>query len=274
MKVDLHCHTNLSDGELTPAALIDRAVENGVDMLSITDHDTIAAYQRLDDSKQHGLKLIPGIEFSTQWNGIGVHILGYNFDLNAKAMTEGIAAQAAARTERSEIICKKLIKLGLNVDLTRVQEIADNGNLGRPHFAKHLIEIGAVQDFRQAFDLYLGDGKPGDVKQFWAPLAQIVEWITASGGVAVIAHPRKYKMTRSKLIRFVDDFKAVGGIGIEVVSGLQTDEETSLIARICNEKELLASCGSDFHLPNIVWRELGNTTPMPDSCKTIWQSWL
>ena len=273
MKVDLHCHTNLSDGELTPTALIDRAIENGVDMLSITDHDTIAAYQHLDEQKKQALKLIPGIEFSTQWNGIGIHILGYNFDLNSKIMAEGIAAQAQARAERSEIICKKLIKIGLNIDLTRVQEIANNGNLGRPHFAKHLIEIGAVKDFRQAFDIYLGDGKPGDVKQFWAPLPQIIEWITASGGDAVIAHPRKYKMTRSKLIRLVDDFKAAGGIGIEVVSGLQTDEETSLVARICIEKELLASSGSDFHQPNIAWRELGKVSAMPDSCTTIWQNW-
>lgn len=273
MKFDLHCHTTVSDGELSPIEVVKRAQANGVDVLSITDHDTIAAYQQLASQTELGLKLIPGIEFSTQWKGIGVHILGLNFDLNSPVIAQGVAEQEAARTERSQVICEKLAKLGLEISLQGVQEIAGSAALGRPHFAKYLLKTGVVKDIRQAFDKYLGDGKPGDVKQFWAPLPQIVDWIVGAGGQAVIAHPKKYKMTRSKLIRLIDDFKAAGGQGIEVISGRQSSEQVSMLAKLSVEKELLASCGSDFHQEGFPWRELGALDPLPSECTPVWQSW-
>lgn len=274
MKIDLHSHTTASDGRLTPHALIERAIEKGVDVLSITDHDTVAAYQQLGDLNDYPIRLIPGIEFSTQWRGVNLHVLGLNLNLSSEALNLGVAKQSAARIERSEVICKKLSKLGLNVNLKQVQKIAGKENVGRPHFAQHLIEIGAVKDMSQAFKKYLGDGKPGDVKQFWADLPQIIEWITEAGGDAVIAHPCKYKMTRTKLIALVGEFKSLGGRGIEVVSGKQPADEVKKLARICNENGLLASSGSDFHQPDTGWCEIGITAPLPKSCQPIWESWL
>jgi predicted metal-dependent phosphoesterase TrpH len=274
MKIDLHSHTTASDGQLTPHALIERATQKGVDVLSITDHDTIAAYHELGDLDQYPIKLIPGIEFSTQWRGVNLHILGLNLNVSSDILQMAVEKQTAARIERSEVICQKLSKLGLNVSLQEVQKLAGKESVGRPHFAQHLIDTGAVKDMSQAFKKYLGDGKPGDVKQFWAELPQIIEWINEAGGDAVIAHPCKYKMTRTKLVALVDEFKSLGGCGIEVISGNQPVDEVKKLARICNENELFASSGSDFHHPDTGWREIGLTSPMPKNCQPIWERWL
>lgn len=272
-KVDLHSHTLVSDGVLTPAELIARAQVNGVDMLSITDHDTIDAYAALGDVKHDGLTLIPGIEFSTQWRGIGVHIVGLNLTLDSPSIVEGVAQQTKSRSERAELICQRLIKAGLPVDFERVQEIAEQSNVGRPHFAQHLIEVGAVKNMQAAFKKYLGDGKIGDVKQCWAELPQIIEWIVEAGGIAVVAHPLKYKMTRTKLSLFLDDFMAAGGGAMEVVSGQQSSDETGQMSRLCKEKGLLASCGSDFHQPTQWGGDVGSMSPFPKDTEVVWAAW-
>jgi len=269
MKIDLHTHTSVSDGVLSPEALLDRAVEMDVDMLSITDHDSIAAYKNISSWKEYPLRIIPGIEFSTQWCGVGVHIIGLNFNLKGRSIIEGVASQSEARGRRSELIAERLTKAGLRINFERVQEIANFSNVGRPHFAQYMVEAGLVNTSATAFNKYLGDGKIGDVKQCWAELPQIISWIVESGGVAVIAHPLKYKMTRSKLIRLVDDFKQAGGLAMEVVSGTQTKVETNMLTRLCQEKSLLASCGSDFHQPT-TWSELGKITPFSPDCEPVW----
>lgn len=271
-KIDLHSHTLVSDGALTPADLIARAKENGVTMLSITDHDSIGAYSQLNDVDADGLKLIPGIEFSTQWRGIGVHIVGLNLQLDSPAILEGVAQQEKAREERATLIYKRLIKAGLAVDFERVKELAQQVNVGRPHFAQHLIETGAVKNMAAAFKKYLGDGKAGDVKQCWAGLPQIIKWITDAGGVAVLAHPLKYKMTRTKLAACLDDFVEAGGRAMEVVSGQQGNDEIAKLVRLCNEKGLLGSCGSDFHQPS-QWSDIGSMSAFPKECTPVWSVW-
>lgn len=271
-KVDLHSHTLVSDGALTPAQLVERAKEQGVELLSITDHDSIGAYDDAAVSGAEGITIVPGIEFSTQWRGIGIHIVGLNLTLDSSAIIEGVAQQEKSRSERAELICQRLIKLGFDINFERVQEIANHANVGRPHFAQHLVELGVVKNMSAAFKKYLGDGKVGDVKQCWAELPQIVTWIVDAGGTAVLAHPLKYKMTRTKLAAFLDEFIEAGGRGIEVVSGHQTSDETRQLSRLCSEKGLLASCGSDFHQPS-QWNEIGSLSAFPKECEAVWESW-
>jgi len=272
-KIDLHSHTLVSDGSLSPLQLLARAKEQGLDMLSITDHDTVAAYEELPELSDGSPMIIPGIEFSTQWRGVGVHIVGLNLDLHSAAIKEGVAAQQQSRSERSVIIGQRLQKAGLPIDMARVAEIANYSNLGRPHFAQHLVELGVVKNVAMAFKKYLANGKVGDVKQCWAELPQIVSWIVDAGGVAVLAHPLKYKMTRTKLAALLDDFILAGGRAMEVVSGQQSSNETESLVRLCNEKSLLGSCGSDFHNPS-QWSEIGSMAAFPQNCKPVWQEWL
>ena len=272
MKIDLHSHTTVSDGHLPPRELVARAIEQGVDMFSITDHDTVGAYAELGSLADYPIHIIPGIEFSTQWRGVGIHVLGLNLNLMAPAILDGVAQHEKARSRRSELIAEKLIKAGLPIKLERVQELAHGVNVGRPHFAEHLLELGLVKNTAAAFKKYLGNGKIGDVKQCWAEMPQIVQWITDSGGVAVLAHPLKYKMTHTKLSAFLDDFVDAGGRGIEVVSGQQTSDETNRLVRLCNEKKLLGSCGSDFHQPS-QWSNVGSMSAFPNGCNPVWSEW-
>ena len=270
-KIDLHSHTLVSDGSLSPMQLVARAKEQGVEVLSITDHDTVAAYEELS-GLDDGITIIPGIEFSTQWRGVGVHIVGLNLDLSSDAIKQGVAQQGQSRSERSLLIGQRLSKAGLPIDMARVAEIANHSNIGRPHFAQHLVEKGVVKNVAAAFKKYLANGKIGDVKQCWAELPQIVSWIVGAGGTAVLAHPLKYKMTRTKLAALLDDFIVAGGRAMEVVSGQQTSTEVEYLVRLCQEKSLLGSCGSDFHQPS-QWSEIGRMSAFPSACSPVWESW-
>jgi len=273
IKYDLHCHTNCSDGQLTPTQLVDRAIEMGVNALAITDHDTVAAFQHINIKENSSIKIIPGIEFSSSWQKINVHILGLNLKLDSASLKAGVKFQQAARSKRAAMIASKLDNLGFKGSLTGAANIAKNGNIGRPHFAQYLVDIGAVKDIEQAFKKYLGSGKPGDIKNFWADLPQIISWIKEAGGIAVLAHPKKYKLTRNKLKRLLDDFIQAGGEGMEVISGNQSPDITKDLANLCLEKKLLASCGSDFHRPGQPWAELGHIPILPVSCTPIWNNW-
>ncbi len=269
MHIDLHTHTNFSDGKLSPAGLVQRAVSNGVEILSITDHDTVAAYKQLN-KEDISIKLIPGIEFSTFWNKIGIHIVGLNVNLNSVALNEAITYQHHARQVRAEAIAERLEKLGVKDALTGAQEIAGNDNIGRPHFAQYLVNTGAATSINHAFDKFL-DAKSGDIKKYWATLPRIISWIRDAGGIAVLAHPLKYKLTRTKLTAMLEDFIDAGGHGIEVISGRQLAHETNDLAKICLQKNLLASCGSDFHQPDQHWSDLGKYPPLPKDCKPVWE---
>ncbi len=273
MKYDLHSHTTASDGELSPNALIARARNGDVDVLAITDHDTLAAYREIDRSALGALTLIPGTELSSQWQKNNVHIVGLNVPLECGAFADAIASQQRSRIERASIIADKLAKKGFTDILPGVLEKAGKGSIGRPHFAQQLLEIGAVKSLEEAFKKYLGTGKIGDVKQIWPQLDEVVGWIRDAGGTAVLAHPDKYRLTRSKLHRLTDDFISAGGEAIEVVSGKQDKVRTRELAKLCIEKNLLASCGSDFHQPGKFWAELGQHSPLPEECTPVWDRW-
>lgn len=266
---DLHSHTTFSDGALTPHELVARALEQGVDTLAITDHDTIDAYR--DFPLVHDrLTLIPGIELSTQWGSTGIHVLGLNIDLESDAMITAAKSQTDARLERARRIAENLKKKGIEDSFEQAKKLSVGGYIGRPQFAQHLINIGKVDSMHNAFKKYMGDGKAGDVKKKWAELPQIIQWIRDANGIAVLAHPMKYKLTRTRLKRLLDSFIEAGGQGMEVVSGQQTPQQTSSTAQLCIEKKLLASCGSDFHMPGKPWSELGRFQALPTRLIPVW----
>jgi predicted metal-dependent phosphoesterase TrpH len=270
MKVDLHTHTSVSDGKISPSELVLEAESVGIDLLSITDHDTIKAYEGLQSGSSASVHLIPGIEFSTEWRKTGIHILGLNIRLDSDAIRAGIKIQTQARTTRAQRIADKLDKLGIEDSW----EIAGESVIGRPHFARFLVESGVVKNTGQAFDKYLGAGKTGDVRQFWAPYGEIIQWIRDADGTAVLAHPDKYKMSRTKLLSLLDDFQAAGGEAMEVITGNQSKDVTQKLSLMCQGKGLMASCGSDFHQPGQPWAQLGRVAPLPSDCKAIWESWV
>ena len=269
MIFDLHSHTTYSDGVLEPKELVSRALEKGVDVLSITDHDTIDAYQDLAVGHAN-IRIIPGIEFSTQWQNTGIHVLGLNVDVGSDALEAGTRYQAVARQSRAVMIGENLAKKGIKDAFAGASKLAKGNYIGRPHFARHLVNIGKVNSIQSAFKKYLGAGKTGDVKQHWVDLSKIIGWIRGANGIAVLAHPLKYKMTNSKLKRLLDDFLQLGGEGVEVVSGQQLPHQTQYMARLCEQKNLLASCGSDFHVPNKHWAELGAFSPLPRNVTPVW----
>ena len=270
MIFDLHSHTNLSDGELTPEELLLRAVDKGVDVLAVTDHDTIDAYREMPVNHEK-LKLVGGIEFSTQWENTGIHILGLNIELDSESIKAGAKFQSAARLSRARVIAEKLNKHGIEDAFQGASKLAIGSYIGRPHFAQYVVSIGKAKSIQDAFKKYLGAGKTGDVKQHWAELSQIVQWIRDANGIAVLAHPLKYKLTMTKLKRFLDCFITVGGQGMEVVSGRQLAHATASMAQLCEQKGLLASCGSDFHRPSKHWAELGAFPRLPDHVTPVWE---
>jgi len=268
---DLHCHSTASDGILSPESLVSRAKAQGVTHLALTDHDTISGLDTASAvAKDEGITFIPGIELSTEWSGVGVHIVGLNVGTSSCVLTDAVEAQTQARHARAEEIARRLQKEGFHGVLEGAKQYANGGAIGRPHIARYLIEKNIVKDMGQAFKKYLGAGKIGDVKQTWLSLEAVVAAIAESGGVAVLAHPLKYKMTLSKLRLLVSSFKAVGGLAIEVVSGKQTLNQTQSMASLAKRFELAASCGSDFHSPENGWQELGRYSALPSSVVPVW----
>ncbi|MCB1845294.1 MAG: PHP domain-containing protein, partial [Halioglobus sp.] len=197
MLIDLHTHTTASDGELSPSGLLARACDQGLTHISITDHDTVAAYADLQVPS--ALELITGIEFSSRWRRIGVHIVGLQIDLNNETLRMAIEHQQRVRSDRARTIADRLMMTGIDDPLPAVSALADCSTIGRPHFARHLVEIGKVKSPREAFKKYLGAGKVGDVQQGWPTMKQVVDWIESAGGIAVLAHPAHYRLTASKL---------------------------------------------------------------------------
>lgn len=274
MIFDLHSHTNYSDGALSPSDLLARAVAMQVDTLAITDHDTVDGLKAFFAAKPIAamlpINLVAGIELSTQWQSTGIHVLGLNIDPGSTAIIEAASIQMEARRQRAEQISVNLEKQGISGALEGAQQQSGGQFIGRPHFAQWMVAQGKVKNMQAAFKQYLGAGKAGDVKQHWADLPQVIEWIRGAGGIAVLAHPLKYKLTRTRLKRFLNDFIKAGGQGIEVVSGQQQLHETAGMADLCVEKGLLASCGSDFHAPGKRWSELGRFAALPAKVTPVW----
>jgi predicted metal-dependent phosphoesterase TrpH len=269
---DLHSHTTASDGSLDPDALLVHAAECGVDALAITDHDSLAAFDRVDTSVAR-TRLIPGIELSTAWLGHGVHVVGLDVDPACAALRYGVERQQGARDERARLIARRLRSQGLPDVLDAVLDIANGEPVGRPHFAEHLVRVGIVKDTRTAFRKYLGPGKPGDVRHCWASLPEVVRWIVQSGGTAVLAHPAKYRLTKTRLRALAGEFRDAGGTAVEVVCGPQSPNTTTHLAQLARDMGLAASCGSDFHHGGTRWSRPGGFPPLPEDLQPVWTAW-
>ena len=271
MNIDLHCHSTASDGCIEPENLCQRAADLGVEVLSITDHDTTAAYRDIEYPAP--VKLVHGIEFSTQFRENGIHVLGLNLDLDNEALVTGIGTQQDMRATRAQRIAEKLEKKGIENPLPAIHAKTGHSNTGRLHFARHLVETGQVKNIQQAFKTFLGHGRPCFIKQHWTQMPEIISWIRQAGGIAVLAHPAKYGLTKTRLNALLDAFRQAGGQGMEVISGQQKPELTRMLARMSVQKGLLASCGSDFHQPDQPWSELGHFPALPSECRPVWEQW-
>jgi hypothetical protein len=268
--VDLHCHTTASDGDLSPAALVERAIEQDVDVLAITDHDNFDGFEEARGAAKDRIKLISGIEFSSVWQGIGIHIVGLDFD--PLLLRDAVDQQKMAREERTVKIAERLEKKGVKNALAGARKFASSDIIGRPHFAKYLVSEGHFVAEADAFKAWLGKGKIGDVKTSWPDIQTVVDYVTTAGGHAVLAHPQTYEMTNRKLCNFLTDFKAYGGAAIEVCATGITSDKTAYYALLCERFGLMASRGSDFHTPTNVYCELGRVAALPHNVIPIWQA--
>jgi predicted metal-dependent phosphoesterase TrpH len=246
--VDFHTHSLASDGALTPLELVRRAKAAGVRQFALTDHDTTAGYlsvRHMSEADEVGL--ISGVELSCRWATTTVHVVGLNFDADASQITAMVEQLTQAREERAKKIAMRLAGVGIDGALEGAKAVASESQIGRPHFATWMVEAGAVNSVTEAFDKYLGAGKIGDVKMFWPPLSDVVQAITQAGGVAILAHPLKYRLTGMKLRALINDFKAAGGGAIEVLNGRQPETDLQRLSQLAEGNGLMCSVGSDFH---------------------------
>lgn len=267
---DLHTHSYCSDGQLSPQQLVEQAKANGVTVLALTDHDTIDGVSEAQVAAGDTLTVIAGIEFSAQWQGRGIHIVGLQVDTESPVLKKAIAQQTQIRTDRAMIIAQRLEKAGIKNAWEGAQHYAQGSAIGRPHFAQYMVDSGYVNSFAQAFKKYLGAGKVGDVKEGWPSIETVIQWIIGAEGIAVLAHPDKYGLTRTKLYTLLEDFSDAGGKALEVVSGKQDSSVTDKLAKAASDFSLLASCGSDFHALGQTWQALGKYSPLPKTCDPVW----
>jgi predicted metal-dependent phosphoesterase TrpH len=277
MQIDLHTHTTASDGRLSPLALLERAERAQLSLLAITDHDTVAGYltARAHYSAAANMPrpvLLSGIEMSAQWQSAPVHVLGLGIDVDHPALDKAIQALTAVRSDRNQRIADKLTGRGLANAMAGALAQAGDGQLGRPHFARYMVDQGFVADDNEAFNRYLGLGKPCYARAQWPEVEQVVAWIRAAGGVAVLAHPLKYKLTASKLKRLLAVFREAGGTGLEVVSGRQVPAEVAQLLRLAEQFDFAISGGSDFHGDLPYHPGLGVLLPLRRGQQPIWTS--
>lgn len=270
---DLHCHSTASDGSLTPNQLIARAEQQGVTHLALTDHDGTEGVIAAQQAAGSAITVIAGVEISVTWQQQTVHIVGLNIDLAHEPLQQGLTALRQYRQRRAERIGEKLAKAGINDAYQGAKNWASSAMIGRVHFAQFLVQQGYAKSISDVFKRFLIKNKPGYVASQWVSLAEALRWIHDAGGQAVIAHPLRYKMTTAKLKRLLTDFTALGGEGVEVVTGRSQAIEIEQVARLAKNYGLLASCGSDFHSPDNPWVELGRLAPLPTTVTPIWHNW-
>lgn len=274
-RYDLHCHTNASDGELSPAEVIDRAIQMGVHVLSITDHDTcdgVIEAQEYIEQNQLPLTLINGVEISTLWENIEIHIVGLNFSPSATPMVQLLKQQSELRLDRGIEIGRRLDKAGIPEAWENASKISAGGQVTRAHFAQYLVKIGKEKHISNVFKRYLAKGKTGYVPAKWCSIDEAVAAIHGAGGVAVLAHPSKYQLSNKWLKRLIAYFKDCQGDAMEVSHCQQPANEKQFLAELARSVSLKTSVGSDFHRP-CSWIELGRNLWLPDDDEAVWTLW-
>ena len=274
LNADLHCHSNVSDGTLTPEALAERAKRNGVELWALTDHDEVGGQHRARAAAQaQGLSYLTGSEISVTFAQKTVHIVGLGFDPDHPALQQGLVDTRGGRERRAQDMAEGLAKVGIpNAFEGALRYVGNPDLISRTHFARYLVEIGVCNDSQEVFRKYLTEGKPGYVEHRWARLSDAIRWITEAGGEAVIAHPGRYGFTPNEEYALFTEFKAHGGRGVEVVTGSHTVPEYAKYADMAIEFDLLASRGSDFHDPAESHTDLGTLPDLPGRLTPVWQA--
>ena len=274
LNADLHCHSVVSDGTLTPEALAERAKANGVELWALTDHDEISGQARaMAAAKAQGMHYLTGTEISVTFAGQTVHIIGLGFDHEDVGLQQGLLKTRGGRSERAQEMSQGLAQVGIQGCYEGALKYVGNPELiSRTHFARYLVESGVCADTHEVFRNYLTDGKPGFVPHRWASLKEAVQWITEAQGIAVIAHPGRYNFTPNEEYAFFTEFKNHGGQGVEVVTGSHTTAEYVEYADMAKEFDLLASRGSDFHSPKESRIDLGTLPWLPGQLTPVWEA--
>lgn len=274
MNFDLHCHSTVSDGTLSPAAVVARAAANGVTDLALTDHDAIdGLHEAREAAHALGVRLIDGVEISVTWSWQTLHIVGLGVDPDSEALTRGLSVVRSSRHHRAVAIAERLAQVGIPGSLEGAYGFAQNATLiSRTHFARYLVAAGHVRNTNEAFERYLSASRPAYVPHEWAELTDAVGWIRASGGLAVLAHPGRYKISADRMDALFAEFKAAGGVGAEVVTSSQSLDQLGRFSALCMQHELLASRGSDFHEPGEGQFDLGKVPDLPASLAPVWSA--
>ena len=275
MNADLHCHSTASDGLLAPKDVVTRAAANGVEILSLTDHDdTSGLDEARAEAESRGLRFVGGVEVSVTWRGTTVHIVGLRIDPRSESLRGGLESIRRGRGTRARKIAEGIDAAGVPDSLAGAQRYAENPQLiSRAHFARYLVEAGRASDVKSVFHRYLVKDRPGYVPHQWAALDEAVGWIRDAGGVAVVAHPGRYKLAKAELRGFFTEFKACGGAGIEVVTGSHTAGQYLEFARAAREFGFLASRGWDYHGKGESHADMGTLRPLPEDLKPVWRDW-
>ena len=273
LNADLHCHSVVSDGTLTPEALAERAASHGVELWALTDHDEIGGQARAAAAaKAVGMRYITGVEISVTFLGKTVHIVGLGINTDNADLCEGLERTRGGRRLRAQDMADGLAKVGIKGAFEGALQYVSNPDLiSRTHFARHLVETGVCRDTNEVFRKYLTEGKPGFVEHRWASLKDAVGWITGAGGMAVVAHPARYKFTPNEEFALFTEFKGHGGRGVEVVTGSHSAAEYVIYAATAQEFGLAASRGSDFHSPLESHTELGTLPYLPGGLTPVWE---
>ena len=274
INADLHCHSVVSDGTLSPEELALRAHQNGVHLWSLTDHDVLGGQARAQDAALNlGMEYVSGVEISISWMGQTVHIVGLGFDPSNVPLQDGLRATRDGREERARQMAAQLAQIGIENSYEGALKFAGNPELiARTHFARYLVEQQVCRDMDEVFRKYLVAGKPGYVSHRWASLDQAVDWITGAGGEAVIAHPGRYRLNAMQMDELYARFKDLGGAGIEVVTGSHSPDQYQTYAKVAKRYGFLASRGSDFHDPQESDIDLGQLPHLPEHLTPIWSA--
>lgn len=273
--IDLHCHSTVSDGLLTPSDLVSHAANHGVDVLALTDHDDIAGLaEAAAVAGQLGISFVTGVEISVSWNRRTLHVVGLKIDPAYEPLLTGLAAIRASRHTRAQGMADSLSKTGIGGSLDGAyQYTRRDGIISRTHFARFLVEKGYAKDVRSVFKKYLVKGKPGYFEHQWASLEDAMSWIMGSGGTAVLAHPGRYDLGRTNMLNLMYEFRELGGTAIEVVTGSHTKDQYQEFAKLAHQFDFLASKGSDYHGPGHAYIEMGRLPELPAICKPVWHDW-
>ena len=276
LRYDLHCHSTLSDGVLSPSDVVRRAAARGVDVLALTDHDEIAGVaEAAEAARDAGIGLVPGSELSVNWQDLTVHVLALNVDPEDPALLAGLDSIRSGRTGRARRIGASLAAAGIKGAYEgALRHVTSEQLVSRTHFARYLVEAGYERDVKDVFRHYLVPGKPGYVEHEWTSLPQAISWIHGAGGVAVLAHPGRYKVDGSAgLKRLLGDFRDAGGDAIEVLSPSHTAAQAAEFATHARLHGFAASTGSDYHGPGESWLDLGDLPPLPAGVEPVWERW-